>query len=57
MTLHAYRFHVQLLEGQMNHLYQMASLHGNWDHYYKAKRKYQDACAYLKKREKKEAAA
>lgn len=56
MTLHAYRFKVQLLEGEMNHLYQMASLHGNWDHYYKAKRKYQDACAYLRKREKKEAA-
>lgn len=56
MTLHAYRFKVQLLEGKMNHYHELAKLHGNWDDYFWAKKKYQTACAYLRKREKKEAA-
>lgn len=57
MTLHAYRFKVQLLEGQMNHMRKLAEIHGNWDDYHWAKRKFQNAAAYLRKKEKKEAAA
>jgi len=48
----AYRFKVHLLEGHMNYMREQAELHGNWDNYYWARRKWRDARNLLYKKER-----
>lgn len=50
--LDAYRFNVHQLEGRMNYMREQAELHGNWDNYYWARRKWREARNLLYKKER-----
>ena len=52
----AYRFNVHQLEGRMNYMREQAELHGNWDNYYWARRKWRNARDYLYRKERQLAA-
>lgn len=60
MTIEAYRQKVDDLKHKMDHLHRMAvqtQNQGYWDAFYSIKYRWQNACAYLRRREAKEAAA